>query len=191
MLPPPPHSSIWPSVAFIFFSLSTKWMLCCYWDSGKWGCPPLRRWLQSIKWPHPTPPFPLDSLSRSPPFHAPPRSLRACKHAGFHFAEKTFCCNCCAVRFSGLQDYRLYPDTPRWTCVPLTLQSLQFCKVIYEVRRTHPPYLLLSTFMNPGVCRGPEKQSYYPSTALRWGDKSALAPFKKGGTEFSFAVVGD
>lgn len=143
--------------------------------------------------PTPHPPFSalILSLSLSPFSCPPPRSLRARKHAGFHFAEKTFCCNCCAVRFSGLQDYRLYPDTPRWTCVPLTLQSLQFCRVIYGVRRTHPPYLLLSTFMNPGVCRGPEKQSYYPSTALCWGDKSALAPFKKGGTEFSFAVVGD
>lgn len=136
-------------------------------------------------------PLPCVIFSFALPLFIPPRSLQARKHAGFHFAEKTFCYNCCAVRFSGLQDYRLYPDTRQWTSVSLTLESLQFCRVIYGVRRTHPPYLLLTTFMNPGVCRGPEKQSYYPSTALRWGDKSALAPFKKGGTEFSFAVVGD
>lgn len=75
-MPPSPLTSIWPCVAFIFFSLSTKWMLCYYWDSGKWGCPLLRRWLQSIKWPHPTPPSPAWFSPSLSPFSSP---LALCK----------------------------------------------------------------------------------------------------------------
>lgn len=182
---PPPFGPVLLSSSFLWAQSG-----CCAATGtrGKWGWPPLRCWLQPIKWPHLTLPYPTLILSFTLHYFIP--SARR-KHAGLHFAEKTFCYNCCAVRFSGLQDFRLYPNTHWWTSVPLTLQRLQLCRVIYGMRRTHPPYLLLSTFMSLAVCRGPVKQSYYPSTALDWRDKSALAPFKKGGTEFICAMVGD
>lgn len=109
---------------------------------------------------------------------------------------------------AGLQVLSRTPDIHWQTSVPLTLQSLQFSRVIYGARRTHPPCLLLSAFMMLDSHRGPfalvpqpslawwarhflcETQSYYPSTALWWGDKSSLAPFKRGSAEFPLAAVG-
>ena len=117
--------------------------------------------------------------------------LQAHKHPSFHFAEKTFCHNCCAVRFFFFWARGLpvisRPSHIHWqwqTSVPLTLQSLQFSRVIYGARRTHPPCLLLSAFMMLDSRRGPftlvpqpsparwawhflrESQSYYPLYSL-------------------------
>lgn len=166
------HTSIWLSVAFIFFSEhKVDAVLLLGLRKMRVSTAEVLTTIYKMTLPH-TPPLPhLFSLSLSPVSSPPPRShsLQARKHAGFHFAEKTFCYNCCAVRFSGLQDYRLYPDTRRWTSVPLTLQSLQFCRVIYGVRRTHPPYLLFSTTHESGSLQRPREAILLPLYGLVLG----------------------
>lgn len=56
---------------------------------------------------------------------------------------------------AGLQVLSRTPDIHWQTGVPLTLQSLQFSRVIYGAGRTHPPCLLLSAFMMLDSRRGP------------------------------------
>lgn len=96
-----------------------------------------------------TPPC-LDSLSHSPLLIRSPRSQTPrLPFCGRHFAVT-------AVLFifwaAGLQVISRTPDT---SSVPLTLQSLQFSRVIYGARRAHPPCLPLSAFMMLDSCRGP------------------------------------
>lgn len=56
---------------------------------------------------------------------------------------------------AGLQVISRPSDIHWQTSVRLTLQSLQFSKVTYGMRRTHPPCLLLSAFMMLDSRRGP------------------------------------
>lgn len=74
-------------------------------------------------------PHPPSTLSHSLFFHSLPLSLQAHKHPGFHFAEKTFCRNCCAVHFSGLQDYRLYPSLQIYTGRPVSHWPSKACNL--------------------------------------------------------------
>lgn len=128
-------------------------MLCCCWDPASRGRSlPLRRWLQTIK----SPPSCLDSLTLSPFFLCLPLSKLINVQASIlqkrHFAVT-------AVLFvfwaAGLPVISRPSDIHWQTSVPLTLQSLQFSRVIYGARRTHPPCLLLSAFMMLDSRRGP------------------------------------
>lgn len=63
---------------------------------------------------------------------------------------------------AGLQVISRPPDIHWQTSVPLTLQSLQFSRVIYGARKTHPPCLLLSAFMMLDSRSGPSHLCLIP-----------------------------
>lgn len=123
-------------------------MLCYCWDPASQGRSlPLRHWLQTIKSPAPC----LDSVQSLffPPL-SPSVSLSELINTQASILQKRhFAITAVLFVFwaAGLQVIPR-PSDIRWqTSVPLTLQSLQFSKVIYGMRTTHSPCLLFSAFM--------------------------------------------
>ncbi len=129
------------------------WILCGCWDPASQGRSlPLRHWLQTIKSPPPC----LDTLSLS--LLSLSLSLTKLINTQASILQKRhFAVTAVLFVFwaAGLQVISRPPDIHWQTSVPLTLQSLQFSRVIYGARRTHPPRLLLSAFTMLDSHRGP------------------------------------